>query len=244
MRRLLPGLLLLLALGAHAAIDPYEFSSEVERQRYQHFIEEMRCPKCQNQNLAGSDSPIAADLRREEQADAGASQRGARQHAPARPLAEKQEAEADVEYRGHRKHDRQQAGGRGGGAVIEQREIGAEHRQAHRGEEPVRAGGLGQRLAPQQGQRHHAGARDDEAPEHGHFRRDGDADLEMHADPARAPGEDHEGVEHQVEGLEAAIRLGHGAVLAGTAGGRKRRDMMGSIVYGSPRRLRLLATTA
>jgi len=66
MRRLLPGLLLLVfSLGARAAIDPYEFSSEVERQRYQHFIEEMRCPKCQNQNLAGSDSPIAADLRRE-----------------------------------------------------------------------------------------------------------------------------------------------------------------------------------
>lgn len=33
--------------------------------RYRKLIEEYRCPKCQNQNLAGSDSPISADLRRE-----------------------------------------------------------------------------------------------------------------------------------------------------------------------------------
>lgn len=60
-------LLLLLIVGAavHAAIDPYEFDNESQRERYRHFIEEMRCPKCQNQNLAGSDAPIATDLRRE-----------------------------------------------------------------------------------------------------------------------------------------------------------------------------------
>lgn len=56
---------LLLAGSAGAAIDAYEFDSEVDRQRYLSFIEEMRCPKCQNQNLSGSDSPIASDLRRE-----------------------------------------------------------------------------------------------------------------------------------------------------------------------------------
>lgn len=53
------------AQPALAVIDAYEFEHEVERQRYLSFIEEMRCPKCQNQNLAGSDSPIAQDLRRE-----------------------------------------------------------------------------------------------------------------------------------------------------------------------------------
>jgi cytochrome c-type biogenesis protein CcmH len=52
-------------LSAHAAIDPYEFDTAAQRERYRHFIEEMRCPKCQNQNLAGSDAPIATDLRRE-----------------------------------------------------------------------------------------------------------------------------------------------------------------------------------
>ncbi len=57
--------MLLFALPLGAVIDAYEFDNEVTRQRYLSFIEEMRCPKCQNQNLAGSDSPIAADLRRE-----------------------------------------------------------------------------------------------------------------------------------------------------------------------------------
>lgn len=49
----------------HAAIDPYEFDNETQRDRYRQFIEDMRCPKCQNQNLAGSDAPIAKDLRHE-----------------------------------------------------------------------------------------------------------------------------------------------------------------------------------
>lgn len=56
---------LLFAMTAQAAIDVYEFESDVQRLRYQNFIDEMRCPKCQNQNLSGSDSPIATDLRRE-----------------------------------------------------------------------------------------------------------------------------------------------------------------------------------
>lgn len=59
---------LLLILGAQlafAAIDVYDFSSEELRLRYQDLIQELRCPKCQNQSLAGSDSPISADLRRE-----------------------------------------------------------------------------------------------------------------------------------------------------------------------------------
>ncbi len=62
------GLFFFIALAcaqAHAAIDPYQFDNETQRERYQHFIEDMRCPKCQNQNLAGSDAPIAKDLRHE-----------------------------------------------------------------------------------------------------------------------------------------------------------------------------------
>lgn len=58
-------LALLACVKVFAAIDPYEFDSESQRERYQHFIEDMRCPKCQNQNLAGSDAPIAQDLRHE-----------------------------------------------------------------------------------------------------------------------------------------------------------------------------------
>lgn len=56
---------LLLASGAHAAIDAYEFRDEAERARYRTLVEELRCPKCQNQNIADSNAPIAMDLRRE-----------------------------------------------------------------------------------------------------------------------------------------------------------------------------------
>jgi cytochrome c-type biogenesis protein CcmH len=65
MRYFLLSIFLLGAAVAHAAIDPYEFDNESQRERYQQFIDDLRCPKCQNQNLAGSDAPIAADLRQE-----------------------------------------------------------------------------------------------------------------------------------------------------------------------------------
>lgn len=67
--------LVFISIRAFAAIETHEFKNDVDRQRYQSFIEEMRCPKCQNQNLAGSDSPISADLRRKiyEMIDAGKS---------------------------------------------------------------------------------------------------------------------------------------------------------------------------
>lgn len=65
MKRFLVVLMLGWVMPALAVIDGYQFDDEVTRQRYLSFIEELRCPKCQNQNLAGSDSPIAADLRRE-----------------------------------------------------------------------------------------------------------------------------------------------------------------------------------
>ena len=39
------------------------FSSPLNQTRYQSLIEELRCPKCQNQNLADSASGIAVDLR-------------------------------------------------------------------------------------------------------------------------------------------------------------------------------------
>ena len=67
MRRLLTAGLLGLAvsLGAHAAIDTYQFKDEGERARYRTLTEELRCPKCQNQNIADSNAPIAMDLRRE-----------------------------------------------------------------------------------------------------------------------------------------------------------------------------------
>ncbi len=49
---------------AESQIDIYPFADEVEERRYKGLIEEFRCPKCLNTNLAGSDAPIAKDLRR------------------------------------------------------------------------------------------------------------------------------------------------------------------------------------
>lgn len=56
---------LFFSLNSHAAIDVYEFDTESQRERYNVLVDELRCPKCQNQNLAGSNSQIATDLRRE-----------------------------------------------------------------------------------------------------------------------------------------------------------------------------------
>jgi cytochrome c-type biogenesis protein CcmH len=56
-------LLLMTSLQVSAAIDVYEFESPEQEQRYRHLIEELRCPKCQNQNLAGSDAGVATDLK-------------------------------------------------------------------------------------------------------------------------------------------------------------------------------------
>lgn len=41
------------------------FDDPVMEKRYQSLIKELRCPKCQNQNLADSNSQIAVDLRNE-----------------------------------------------------------------------------------------------------------------------------------------------------------------------------------
>ena len=45
---------------AASPVDTYQFSDEVTKKRYQALVKELRCPKCQNQNLADSNSPIAA----------------------------------------------------------------------------------------------------------------------------------------------------------------------------------------
>ena len=60
-------LLLLLSSAAMAVEDVVSFSDESLRPRYQQLLEELRCPKCQNQNLADSNSAISQDLRAEVQ---------------------------------------------------------------------------------------------------------------------------------------------------------------------------------
>jgi len=72
---LLSSLLLMITIGIStlfssnfvnaSPVDTFEFNDEVTKVRFQALSKELRCPKCQNQNLADSNSPIAADLRHE-----------------------------------------------------------------------------------------------------------------------------------------------------------------------------------
>lgn len=66
MKRIVSALLLAcFIVPAHAVIDTYDFSNEEGRRRFNTLTQELRCPKCQNQDLADSNSPIAADLRQQ-----------------------------------------------------------------------------------------------------------------------------------------------------------------------------------
>ena len=64
MKYLLIVCLLLCSWAANAVIETYEFSSPELEARYQTLVEELRCPKCQNQTIADSNAPISEDLRR------------------------------------------------------------------------------------------------------------------------------------------------------------------------------------
>jgi cytochrome c-type biogenesis protein CcmH len=61
--RLIMGVVLCGSAVSWATIDAYQFDNQGQELRYQALIGELRCPKCQNQNLAGSDAPIAKDLK-------------------------------------------------------------------------------------------------------------------------------------------------------------------------------------
>src|SRR5690554_1672908 len=65
MLRIMWFLLAILASGITSAdvSAVYGFDSRSEEQRYQNLIAELRCPKCQNQNIADSNSPISKDMR-------------------------------------------------------------------------------------------------------------------------------------------------------------------------------------
>lgn len=65
MKKQLFGLMmgLVMATASLAAIEVHHFDNAEDETRYKALIEELRCPKCQNQSLAGSDAPIAQDLK-------------------------------------------------------------------------------------------------------------------------------------------------------------------------------------
>ncbi|MEZ8133832.1 MAG: cytochrome c-type biogenesis protein CcmH [Polaribacter sp.] len=67
MKNLVFLVLLLMSGSVNATSDLVVFSDPSYAARYQSMILELRCPKCQNQNLADSNSPISQDLRAEVQ---------------------------------------------------------------------------------------------------------------------------------------------------------------------------------
>lgn len=58
-------LTLLPVLPVQAVVDGHKFvfADPAQTQRFQDLAEELRCPKCQNQDLADSNAPVAADMR-------------------------------------------------------------------------------------------------------------------------------------------------------------------------------------
>ena len=74
MVRLLLAVMIFWSAQSLAVIETYEFSSPDLKSRYKALSQELRCPKCQNQNIADSNAPISRDLRAivHEQLEAGA----------------------------------------------------------------------------------------------------------------------------------------------------------------------------
>ncbi|WMC12421.1 cytochrome c-type biogenesis protein CcmH [Oceanimonas pelagia] len=48
---------------AQAAIDVYEFDDPKQEEVFRELLRELRCPKCQNQDIADSNAELAKDLR-------------------------------------------------------------------------------------------------------------------------------------------------------------------------------------
>ena len=74
MIRLLLTFMIFWSAQSLGVIETYEFSSPDLELRYKALSQELRCPKCQNQNIADSNAPISRDLRAivHEQLEAGA----------------------------------------------------------------------------------------------------------------------------------------------------------------------------
>ena len=56
-------MLVLLPALCWSSIDVYQFDSVSDEHRFRALIEQLRCPKCQNQSISDSDADIATDMR-------------------------------------------------------------------------------------------------------------------------------------------------------------------------------------
>lgn len=63
MKKLFVLMTLMLSFSAAAVIDVYDFETEEQEALFRTLTAELRCPKCQNNNLADSNASIAKDMR-------------------------------------------------------------------------------------------------------------------------------------------------------------------------------------
>lgn len=63
--RMISACCLLWAAQASAGLEKFDFTGNVDEDRYKELITEIRCLVCQNQSLADSDAELAHDLRQE-----------------------------------------------------------------------------------------------------------------------------------------------------------------------------------
>jgi len=63
MKWILLTLTLFVSMSAFAEQDRYQFDNNKQAILFEELTKELRCPKCQNQNIADSDAVVAKDLR-------------------------------------------------------------------------------------------------------------------------------------------------------------------------------------
>ena len=63
MRILLFTLLLTFSMALSATEDQVKFENKQQEELYKDLLQELRCPKCQNQNIADSNAVVAKDMR-------------------------------------------------------------------------------------------------------------------------------------------------------------------------------------
>lgn len=56
-------LLFFMSTPSYSAIDSFEFETKSQQQLFHDLSKQLRCPKCQNQNILDSNSELAKDLR-------------------------------------------------------------------------------------------------------------------------------------------------------------------------------------
>jgi cytochrome c-type biogenesis protein CcmH len=64
MKNMMIILTLIMSTAVLSVEENFQFEDEAQRQLYIELTKELRCPKCQNQDIADSDAMIASDLRR------------------------------------------------------------------------------------------------------------------------------------------------------------------------------------